>query len=80
MPHEITITLSEEVYRGLQAVAGSRSIGEFIQDLTRPVVTEFCLDAEYRDMALDAEREREAVEWADGVIRDSISPGNDAPR
>jgi hypothetical protein len=38
------------------------------------------LDAEYRSMALDVEREREALEWSEGVIGDAIGIVPDAPR
>ena len=80
MPHQITITVSDEVYQGLQTVAGSRTIGEFLEELTRPLVTESCLEAAYRDMILDSEREREATEWIEGVVHDSVAGDRDAPR
>ncbi len=44
MAHQITITVSEEVYRGLQTVVGSRTISEFFEELARPIVTESCLE------------------------------------
>ena len=80
MPHQITITVSDEVYQGLQTVAGGRAISEFIEELTRPIVTESFLEAAYRDMILDGDREREATEWVEGLIQDSASGSNDAPR
>ena len=63
MSHQITITVSDEVYQGLQAVAGGRTISEFIEELARPIVTESGLEASYRDMIQDGAREREAGEW-----------------
>lgn len=33
---KLTITVSEQVYNDLYAVAGSRNIGQFIEDLIRP--------------------------------------------
>ena len=72
MAHQIAITVTEEVYRGLQAVAGSRSIGEFLEDLALPAANESRLEAAYREMALDDEREREASEWIEGLVKDSL--------
>jgi predicted CopG family antitoxin len=80
MPHQITITVSDEVYQCLQTVAGERSISEFIEELARPVVAESCLEASYRDMIQDGDREREAAEWVEGLVEDSLPGGQDAPR
>jgi len=80
MSHQITITVSDEVYHGLQTVAGGRTIGEFIEELARPVVTESVLEASYRDMILDSDRECEAVEWIEGLVQDSLPGGHDAPQ
>ncbi len=80
MPAQITITVSDEVYQGLQIVAGSRTIGEFLEELTRPALGESRLEAAYRDMVLDGAREREATEWAEVTVRDSLAGNRDAPR
>jgi predicted CopG family antitoxin len=80
MSHQITITVSDEVYQGLQTVAGGRTISEFIEELARPIVTESILEASYRDMILDSDREREAAEWIEGLVQDSLPDGRDAPR
>jgi predicted CopG family antitoxin len=80
MPHQITITVSDEVYQGLQTVAGRRTISEFIEELARPIVAESCLEAAYRDMIQDGDREREATEWIEGLVQDSLPGGPDAPR
>lgn len=70
MARQITITVSDEVYQGLQKAAGSRTISEFLEELTRPMVNESPrLEAAYRDMALDVERERDATEWVEGPGR-----------
>jgi predicted CopG family antitoxin len=59
-----TITVADEVYRGLHQTVGRGSISRFIEDLVRPyVLADTDLDAEYREMAADAELEREALEW-----------------
>ncbi len=80
MAHQITITVSDEVYRGLQTVVGSRTISEFFEELARPIVTESCLESAYREMLLDDEREREAAEWIDGLVHDSLAGDHDAAR
>ena len=80
MAHQITITVSDEVYQGLQTVAGSRTISEFLEELTRPIVSESRLEAAYRDMILDGEREREATEWIEGLVHDSLAGDRDAAR
>ena len=80
MSHQITITVSDEVFQSLQTVVGGRTISEFFEELARPIVTEPCLEASYRNMVLDGEREREAAEWIEAVVHDSLSGDHDAPR
>jgi predicted CopG family antitoxin len=80
MPHEVTITISDEVYQGLQTIAGKRSVGEFLVELARPLIAESFLEAAYLDMALDSEREREATEWSEGLVYDSSAGAPDAAR
>lgn len=80
MAHQITITVSDEVYRGLQTVVGSRTISEFFEELARPIVTKSCLESAYREMFLDSEREREAAEWIDGLVHGSLAGERDAAR
>ena len=36
MQKKLTITVDEQVYNDLYAVAGSRNIGKFIEDLVKP--------------------------------------------
>jgi predicted CopG family antitoxin len=67
---KLTITVEEEVYTGLQRRIGPRRISRFLNDLARPHVVEDDLDAAYREMASDEEREREALEWAEATIAD----------
>ena len=67
---KLTITVEEEVYTGLQRRIGPRRISRFLNDLARPHVVEDELDAAYREMAADEEREREALEWAEATIAD----------
>ena len=70
MQKKLTITVDENVYNGLHAVIGRRRISQFIESLVRPHVTSKELDAAYRQMAEDEEREAEALEWAEGTVGD----------
>ncbi len=70
MQKKLTITIDEEVYKGLYDVVGPRRISRFIEGLVRPHVVNADLDAAYAQMAQDEAREQEAVEWADGLMED----------
>ena len=70
MQKKLTITLDEEVYKGLHAVIGRGRISRFLEDLARPHVVSRDLEATYREMAGDEAREAEADEWAEGLIGD----------
>ncbi len=64
MQRKLTITISDEVYRGLHERIGRGEISRFIESILRPhVVEDEELEAAYREMAADEEREREAREW-----------------
>lgn len=70
MQKKLTISIDEEVYEGLYEVVGPRRISRFIEDLVRPYVVPPDLDAAYRQMAQDEDRETAALEWAEAVIGD----------
>ena len=70
MRKKLTITIDQEVYEGLHAVVGRGKISRFIEDLVRPYVIQQDLDAAYREMAQDEEREADAFEWAEATIGD----------
>jgi hypothetical protein len=70
MAKKLTITVDDEVYAGLHGVIGRRRISRFLNDLARPHVLQQDLAEGYRAMAADAEREREAAEWVEGVAGD----------
>ncbi|MGA9867982.1 MAG: hypothetical protein WBQ75_16280 [Acetobacteraceae bacterium] len=70
MMKKLTITVEAEVYDGLHAVIGRRRISRFLNDLARPHVLGDDLASGYAAMAADEEREREADDWADGLIGD----------
>lgn len=64
MQRKLTITVADDVYRGLHQRVGRGEISRFIENLVRPhVVTDSALEAEYREAAKDAEAEQEAFEW-----------------
>jgi predicted CopG family antitoxin len=70
MQKKLTITVDERVYEGLHAVVGRRRISGFIERLVRPYVERDHLEAAYRQMAADEQREAEALEWAEGTVGD----------
>lgn len=70
MRRKLTITVDEKVYEGLYSVIGRRQVSRFLEDLARPHVVRENLDKAYRDMAADEEREKEALEWSEGLLED----------
>ena len=68
----MTITLDEQVYDGLYRTIGKRRMSQFIEDLLRPHVLDNTLDAGYRDMAEDSEREAEASAWCNTLASDMV--------
>ena len=62
---KLTLTIDEEVYKGLQRVIGQRRISRFIEELVRPHVLGKDLYDAYRDMGADRVREAEALDWAE---------------
>jgi len=71
MHKRMTITLDADVYDGLNRMVGKRRISQFISDIVRPHVSDRALDAGYRDMAGDVDRQGEAVEWIEALGDDS---------
>jgi predicted CopG family antitoxin len=71
MNRKLTITVSEEVYQGLHRAIGRRRISQFLERLARPHVLPGDIEAAYREMAGDVNREQEALEWSEGVISDA---------
>lgn len=68
MQKKLTVTIDEEVYKGLREVIGPRKISRFIEELVRPHVTKKDIYAAYKEMAADEVRESEALEWAEGTF------------
>jgi len=73
MRRKLTITVDDEVYRGLHSVVGRRNISRFLTELARPHVVSNALAEGYKAMAADEAREREAQEWAEGLIGDATN-------
>jgi predicted CopG family antitoxin len=71
MHKKLTISIDERVYDGLYAVIGKGAISQFIEDLLRPHVIKDELDAAYKRMAEDHDRETEALVWSEMLIGDS---------
>lgn len=70
MQKKLTITIDAEVYDGLHTVVGRRKISRFLSDLARPHVVGNDLRTGYAAMAADEAREREAANWAEGLVKD----------
>jgi predicted CopG family antitoxin len=73
MHRKLTITIADDVYRGLHHKVGRGEISRFIENLVRPhVVTDSELEAAYREAAQDAEAEREALEWIEAGVDEAL--------
>ncbi len=70
MQKKLTITVSEEVYKGLHAKIGQGRISRFLDGLARPHVVDDELAASYQIMAQEADREKEADEWTSNLASD----------
>ena len=70
---KLTITVSDEVYAGLHSKIGQGGIGRFLDSLARPHVVDSELDEAYRQMALDSEREAEALVWVNNLTGDAVN-------
>ena len=71
MQKKLTITVSEEVYKGLHARIGAGHISKFLDSLARPHVVDDDMDRAYRAMAADRAREAEAAEWTENLAPDA---------
>jgi predicted CopG family antitoxin len=73
MQRKLTITIADEVYRGLHQKVGRGGISQFIEDLVRPhVATESALEAAYREASMDTSAERAAWEWIEADVDDAL--------
>ena len=70
MKKKLTLTIDEEVYKGLHSVIGQGRISKFIEDLVRPHVLDKDLENAYKEMAQDEHQEAEALEWTENTFED----------
>jgi hypothetical protein len=70
MQKALTIFIEADMYDALQRLVGRGKISKFLQDLARPHVMKEDLSTAYQAMAADTEREKEALEWSNGLIGD----------
>ena len=71
MQKKLTITVDEDVYRGLHKVIGRGRISGFMEELVRRHVLRPHLESAYARMAKDRRREKEALAWADTAFQDT---------
>ncbi len=76
MQKKLTISIEQQVYEGLYRIIGKGRISKFLNDLAKPHVVEDELEAAYREMASDEEREAEAMEWSENLLNDSHHEAN----
>ena len=73
MQRKLTITIADDVYRGLHQQIGRGEISRFIEGLVRPyVVSADELEAEYRAAAEDAVAEQEATAWIEASVDEAL--------
>ncbi len=74
MQRKLTITIADDVYRGLHHRVGRGEISRFIETLVRPYVTdEDALETLYREAMTDAEAEHDAWEWIEADVDDALA-------
>jgi predicted CopG family antitoxin len=73
MHRKLTITVADDVYEGLHRYIGRGRISSFIEDLVRPhVIADDALETAYREMAADAAREQEALDWIEAAPNEGL--------
>lgn len=69
MHRKLTITIADDVYRGLYEHVGRGRISGFIEHVVRPyVVGDDELASLYREAAADETSEREALDWIETEV------------
>ncbi len=73
MQRKLTITVADDVYRGLHQRIGRGEISRFIEGLVRPhVVTGSELEEAYREAARDEAAEQDAWEWIESNVDEAL--------
>jgi predicted CopG family antitoxin len=70
MQKKLTITVDEEVYKGLHKTIGPRKISKFVEGLVRPHVVRPNMELAYARMSKDKKREAKALDWAEATFKD----------
>ena len=74
MQRKLTITISDEVYRGLHHRLGRGEISRFIEELVKQhVVMDDQLEHLYREAARDEAAEREVPEWIEADLGEDLT-------
>ncbi|OGJ87062.1 MAG: hypothetical protein A2268_15240 [Candidatus Raymondbacteria bacterium RifOxyA12_full_50_37] len=68
MTRKLTVSIDERVYKRLRKCVRGPQISEFVESVIAPHVIQQDLDAEYKKMSQDKQRETEAFEWAEGTL------------
>ena len=72
---KLTILIDADVHRALIKKVGRGNIGRFLVSAAKPHLTDDTrVRAGYVEMAADQAREKEALEWSEGLIADSYVP------
>jgi predicted CopG family antitoxin len=72
MQRKLTITVADEVYRGLHQQIGRGEISRFIEALVRPhIIATNDLEAEYREAAKDTAAEDGANDWIEANLNEA---------
>ena len=72
---KLTILVEADVHRALLKKVGRGNIGRFLIEAAKPhLYNNNRIRAGYAEMAADKEREKEALEWSEGLIADSYVP------
>lgn len=73
MQRKLAITFADEIYRGPHQQIGRGEISRFIDGPVRPyVVRADELEAEYRVAAQDTAAEREAMDWIEAGVDETL--------
>ncbi len=70
MKTKLTIMIDDKVLKNLKKRAGSRRIGQFIEEQLGPVLIDEKIDESYRAMAADRDEMKEARDWIEGAQGD----------
>jgi hypothetical protein len=70
---KLTITVSDEVYRGLHRRVGRRKISRLIDGLAREHLRGKPLAQEYGEAAADEAAEREASDWIEAGAGETLT-------